>query len=126
MSTDNPYKSPTAVTAASAERSPDHQKIVRNIRAICSLYVLLGLVAILASIALFSSASGEIPSWAAGLVFVLGLGGVISAVGVLRRKAWGVPFCQVVSAFYLLNFPIGTVLGGYFLLNIRKVRDDFR
>lgn len=124
MSELNPYQSPSETTYP-PQRTPKQIGIVRNIRAICILYILLGAIAVLAGTALFFDDSGEIPRVAAGLILVLGLCGVVSAVGVLRRKSWGVPFCQIVSAVYLLNFPIGTILGAYFLWNIGKVRGDF-
>ena len=124
MSEINPYQSPSAATAT-PERSPQQKRIARNIRAICILYIVFGSLAVLGGVGMLFDDSGEIPKWVACLVSGLGLCGVISAVGVLRRRTWGVPFCQVVSGIYLLSFPIGTILGAYFLLNIRKVKDDF-
>ena len=124
MSTINPYQSPSAPTAT-PERSPQQKRIARNIRAICILYIVFGSIAVLGGFGMFFDDTGDIPKYAACLVFLLGLCGIISAVGVLRRKTWGIPICQVVSGVYLLSFPIGTILGAYFLLNIRKVKEDF-
>ncbi|MBI3469689.1 MAG: hypothetical protein HY000_42365 [Planctomycetes bacterium] len=122
MSDVNPYQSPASM--AGAERSPDQVRIARNIRAICILYVIFGFFATLGgAVMLFDD---QVSPLAAGLVLLAGLGGLISAIGVLRRRKWGIPFCQLMSGLYLLSFPIGTILGAYFLLNIRKVKDDFR
>jgi len=125
MSTINPYQSPSGMDGA-RQRSPGQARVARNIRAICILYIVFGSIAVLAGIGMLFDDTGDIPRVVACLVASLGLCGVISAVGVLRRKAWGVPFCQIVSGLYLLSFPIGTILGAYYLLNIGKVRDDFR
>jgi len=125
MSNNNPYQSPSAATAT-PERSPQQKRIARNIRAICILYIVFCSLAVLGGIAMFFDDSGHRPGPAECLVLILGFCGGISAVGVLRRRSWGIPFCQVVSGVYLLVFPIGTILGAYFLLNIRKVKGDFR
>lgn len=123
MSTFNPYQSPSEMADA-PRRSPEQARIARNIRAICILYILFGSIAVLGgiSMAFDKTMSPVVPL----LAFALGLGGVVSAIGVLRRQTWGVLFCQIVSALYLLSFPIGTILGAYFLLNIGKVKNDFR
>ena len=55
------------------------------------------------------------PPKAIGWAFLIGgAAGSISALGVLWKKAWGIPVCAIISAFYLFGFPIGTILGGYF------------
>lgn len=127
MSNINPYQSPFAESEKPAALSPDLQRVVRNIRAICILYIVLGSIAALGGfVMLLFDDSGEIPKPIAGTIFVCAVGGVISALGVLRRQRWGVPFCQIISAIYLINFPIGTILGAYFLLNIGKVKREFR
>lgn len=125
MSDMNPYQSPSSV-ATVPEWSPEQLRIGRNIRAICILYMILGSIAVLAGAGLLLERSGEVSPPVALLVAALGLAGVVSAAGVLGRRAWGIPFCQIVSGLYLLSFPIGTILGGYFLLNIGKVRTDFQ
>ncbi|HEY1066777.1 MAG TPA: hypothetical protein VGE52_11730, partial [Pirellulales bacterium] len=123
----NPYQAPTTPAFASpaenatAPLPADLAKIVRNIRAICVLYLILGsIVALAGAGGLFveppAGADREgIPKPFAAVMLILGLGGAISAFGVLTRRSWGVPFCQVISACYLLSFPVGTILGGYFL-----------
>ncbi len=124
MTTINPYQSPAEVPSI-PQHTPEQTRIIRNIRAICILYILFGSIAVLAGIGMLSDGNG-VPPAIACLVFAMGLAGIISAIGVLRRRTWGVLFCQIVSALYLLSFPVGTILGGYFLLNIGKVKDDFR
>ena len=106
--------------------APDQKaRIVRNIRAVCILYIVLGSVIGLGSASLLRGSEDIPPAAAVGLL-VGGAAAVVAGVAVLRRKRWGVPLCRVVSVLYLLNFPIGTILGGYILVNIGKVKDEFR
>ena len=125
MSEINPYQSPKEPAIVS-ERSPSLNRVARNIRAICILYIVLGSLFALGAFAMLIVDNAGVPGPFESLVLVLALCGVVSAVGVLRRSRWGIPFCQLVSALYLLNFPIGTILGAYFLINIGKVKDAFR
>ena len=46
---------------------------------------------------------------------VLGLPGLLAGIGLLRRRNWGRILAIIVSFLNLLNFPIGTVIGGYSL-----------
>ena len=135
MAEDNPYQSPRAVNGEYADVSAvaedpasaaKRARIARNIRAICLLYVVFGSIAVLAGIGLLvdDSPLQASPVFGWGLL-VGGCAGIISAMGVLRKRSWGILVCQIVSALYLLSFPVGTILGGYFLLNIGKVRSDF-
>ncbi len=92
--------------AGASQRLPAQTRIARNIRAICILYIVFGGITVLGGIGLFFDDTGETPQVVPYLFVALGLCGVISAVGVLRRKTWGVPFCQLMSGLYLLSFPI--------------------
>lgn len=130
----NPYESPREPGITEAAISPKDAKIARNIRAICFLYivfgglgVLVGVVGVLAGVAgaLAGSQEQGLPPLVACLIGAVGFTGVVSAIGVLHKRTWGVPICQIVSALYLLSFPIGTLLGAYFLLNIGKVKKQF-
>jgi len=129
MASTNPYQSPQG--AGTPESSPEVKKraqIARSIRAICILYTVFGTLAFLGGLGLlFGSpeAPDAPPKWFGWLLLIGGAAGAISAVGVLWKKSWGVPVCAIVSAVYLLSFPVGTILGGYFLFNIWKVRDQF-
>ena len=125
MAANNPYQSPSE-SGYVAPQSPEQPKIARNIRAICVLYIVFGGLAILGGIGGLVANQGKMPWFAPYTILALGLCGVISAVGVLRRRRWGLLFCQVMSAIYLLSFPIGTILGGYFLFNIGKLKSEFR
>ncbi|WP_417849716.1 hypothetical protein [Thalassoglobus sp.] len=122
---DQPYRPPRSSSRkkrrkSSQSRNTNHENVSRSIRAICVLYVVIGGMFTIASLALFSREP------ILSLVLLpLGSGGLVSGIAVLNRRSWGIPFCQIVSAFYLFSFPIGTILGGYFLLNIHKVRDEF-
>jgi len=135
MAEDNPYQSPRAVDGEYADVSAvaedpaiaaKRARIARNIRAICLLYLLFGTIAVLAGIGLlFDQSQPQASPFLAWGILVGGCAGVVSAIGVLRKRSWGILVCQIVSAVYLLSFPIGTILGAYFLLNIGKVRSDF-
>jgi hypothetical protein len=105
--------------------SPGRRRIARNIRAICVLYIVFGGIVAMGGIGVLFDESGDVPNYVSGILFGLGLGGVLSAIGVLRRKTWGIPFCVVISVFYLLGFPLGTLLAAYFLINIGRVKSDF-
>ncbi|MFK7821694.1 MAG: hypothetical protein AB8G99_23480 [Planctomycetaceae bacterium] len=110
----NPYE----VTFDETAPTPTQLNYVRNIRAISSLYVFMGLVAVIAGLAMLSSG----PRWLGGFFLVSGSLATVSAIGLLLRKRWGVPGCKLVSFLYLVYIPIGTILGIYFLRNVRKVR----
>ena len=122
MSAPNPYQTPNEVKTV-----PEKSRTGRNIRAICILYIVFGAVAVLAGIGFLVDPKGaDVPPAVGWAVLFGGSFGVISAIGVLCKKMWGIPVCQVVSALYVLGFPVGTILGGYFLLNIGKVKSEFR
>lgn len=56
----------------------------------------------------------SIAGWAGGgLLVVLAVPGVIAGMGLLRRQAWARYLGLIVGVFNLVNFPIGTVIGGY-------------
>jgi len=128
--TENPYESPpgasSLVLSAEAKKNAE---IARNIRAICILYTVFGVLFSLAGLGLLLG-SGDSPHPPPRfIVWIFLLGGSVgatSAIGVVRKKAWGIPVCAIISAFYLCAFPIGTILGGYFLLNIWKVKKQFQ
>jgi hypothetical protein len=49
-----------------------------------------------------------------GLVLViLAIPGIIGGIGLLKRREWARILVLITSAFHLLNFPIGTAIGGY-------------
>ena len=50
-----------------------------------------------------------------GFLVVLALPGLLAGIGLLRRRNWGRILAIIVSFLNLLNFPIGTVIGGYSL-----------
>ena len=50
-----------------------------------------------------------------GFLAVLALPGLLAGIGLLRRRNWGRILAIIVSFLNLLNFPIGTVIGGYSL-----------
>jgi hypothetical protein len=122
----NPYESPREAGVVDPIISPEKTKIARNIRAICFLYIVFGGLAVLGGIGMIADPQGTgVPRFVACLIAIVGCAGIVSAIGVLRRRSWGIVVCQIVSALYLLSFPIGTILGAYFLLNIGKVKEQF-
>jgi hypothetical protein len=46
---------------------------------------------------------------------LLALPGLLAGIGLLRRKNWGRILAIIVSFPNLLNFPLGTIVGGYSL-----------
>ncbi len=48
-----------------------------------------------------------------GLLFVLGVPGLVAGIGLLRRASWSRVMALVLSAFELVAFPIGTILAAY-------------
>jgi len=62
-----------------------------------------------------------------GLLFVLGVPGLVAGIGLLRRAPWSRTMALVLSAFELVLFPIGTVLAAYtvFVLSHQAAIDAF-
>ncbi len=46
---------------------------------------------------------------------LLALPSFLGGWGLLKRKSWARPLVIVFSVFHLLNFPVGTLIGGYSL-----------
>ncbi|WP_372773536.1 hypothetical protein [Mangrovibacterium sp.] len=47
------------------------------------------------------------------VLFASSIPGIIGAIGLLKFKEWGRILIIIISVINLLNFPIGTALGGY-------------
>jgi hypothetical protein len=101
-----------------------HVPIVAWLNIAGSILVLLIAAFLLILLPVIGVASGD--REAAGILFavaagigiflaVLGLPGLIAGIGLLKRKNWGRIVAIVVSFLNLLNFPLGTLLGGYSL-----------
>ena len=62
-----------------------------------------------------------------GLLFVLGVPGLVAGIGLLRRASWSRVMALVLSAFELVAFPIGTLLAVYtvFVLSQQAAIDAF-
>jgi hypothetical protein len=54
-----------------------------------------------------------IGSFVAIFLLVLSIPGIIGGIGLLKRKEWARILVLVLSALQLINFPIGTCIGGY-------------
>ena len=50
-----------------------------------------------------------------GFIALMGIFSLIAGVGLLKRRSWARTLTIIVSVLNLLNFPIGTALGGYAL-----------
>lgn len=50
-----------------------------------------------------------------GFMLVLGLPGIITGIGLLKRKPWARIAAAVLGILNLMNFPLGTVVGVYTL-----------
>ena len=46
-------------------------------------------------------------------LLILSIPGIIGGVGLFKRKEWARILVLITSALHLLNFPIGTAIGGY-------------
>jgi hypothetical protein len=71
-----------------------------------------------------------LPSGAGSLVLtvvfpVLLLGSVLTSVGILRRKGWGVKVGYAVAIFHLLLFPLGTAAGFVMLIALLGCTSEF-
>jgi hypothetical protein len=62
-----------------------------------------------------------------GLLFILGVPGLVAGIGLLRRAPWSRTMALVLSVFQLVLFPIGTVLALYtvFVLSHQAAIDAF-
>jgi O-antigen/teichoic acid export membrane protein len=47
------------------------------------------------------------------LLFILSVPGIIGGIGLFKRKEWARILVLITSALHLLNFPVGTAIGGY-------------
>ncbi|MCX6134014.1 MAG: hypothetical protein NTU47_09405 [Ignavibacteriales bacterium] len=45
--------------------------------------------------------------------FIISIPGIIGGIGLLKRREWARVLVLITSALHLLNFPIGTAIGGY-------------
>jgi hypothetical protein len=46
-------------------------------------------------------------------LFILSVPGIIGGIGLFKRREWARILVLITSALHLLNFPIGTAIGGY-------------
>jgi hypothetical protein len=122
----NPYEWPQVSSEwDTGEIPPELVKRIRNIRTICILYAIFGVIGILAGYTLLGvSVEDASPNIAIALI-VLSCMGIITAVGILQRRRWGISVCIFFSTACLPFFPIGTMLGVYMIYNVGKVEEAF-
>lgn len=111
----NPY----AVTFEDIGPTPEQLNYVRNIDAICRLYVFMGATFVVFGIIGWMSGGDKL---ICTLAILSGLFAAVSSGALLFRRKRDVPFCRITAVVYLLYFPLGTLLGVYFLWNVSKVR----
>lgn len=102
----------------------------QHIKIVSVIYIIFGILGMLAAIVVFVAgagaglASGDPDAAIAGgtcgtviavIVAVLSLPSLIAGMGLKNRKEWARILTIVLSALNLLNFPIGTAIGGYAL-----------
>jgi hypothetical protein len=117
-----------------------HVQIVAWLNIVASsLFLLLGVCGFvfLGGLGIFAAAdSGDAVAFpilglvgTVGLVFfaVLALPGLLAGYGLLKRKKWGQILGIVDGLLSLLNFPVGTAIGGYtlFVLFQNSANDYF-
>ena len=63
-----------------------------------------------------------------GFIALMGIFSLIAGVGLLKRRSWARTLTIIVSVVNLLNFPIGTALGGYalYVLLQDEAKAEFR
>jgi hypothetical protein len=63
---------------------------------------------------IFTSSLFTIIGFCAGVLFLLfSLPGIIAGIGLLKRRPWARMFTLILSAFNLINIPLGTALAIY-------------
>jgi hypothetical protein len=112
-------------------------KVYRNLKAISILYIIFGSIFSLSGVrfgldfikdpdTLKLMLRDDIETFVFLILFwVGGLFSLVSAIGFLRRRKWGMIGCLICSCFYLIAFPIGTLLGGYYIVKHRDIKDMF-
>lgn len=65
-------------------------------------------------------------NWIYSILFpVLLLGSVLTSVGILRKKTWGIKFGYAMAIFHLLIFPFGTAAGFVMLIGLMGATSEF-
>jgi len=83
-----------------------------------AIMVILGLVGALAydqGLPMPATLLGIVGASVAAFLALLSLPGLVGGIGLLRFRRWAKILVLIVAAFNLLNFPVGTVIGGYSL-----------
>jgi hypothetical protein len=93
-----------------------------------ALYIVFGLLSCIIALIFLNTvdnrapASGamsfitSIPGFRSVLVFLFmasSLPGIIAGIGLLRRQAWATTMAQILGFIYLVNIPLGTLVGVY-------------
>ncbi len=98
-----------------------------HVKALALLYILVGafsgvtgliLLAVFAGPAMnasFGPLAGTILTGWIVLMLILAIPSIVLGVGLLHRRPWARTTGMVIAILELLNFPVGTVLGGYTL-----------
>lgn len=104
----------------------------QHIRIVAILYIIMGALGLLASLAFFiggagfaaalssedrdaALAMGTCGTVVAAIIGIVSLPSIIAGIGLQRRKSWARMLTIILSVINLLNFPIGTAIGAYAL-----------
>lgn len=102
----------------------------QHIRIVAILYIILGALGLLLSIAFFiggagfaaalssedrdaALAMGTCGTVVAVIIGIISLPSIIAGMGLLKRKSWARVLTIILSVINLFNFPIGTAIGAY-------------
>ncbi|HXG58309.1 MAG TPA: hypothetical protein VNL91_04755 [Thermoanaerobaculia bacterium] len=101
-----------------------------HVKVVGVLYVILGVLGVIAGLALFGLIAGAgaisgdrdaffitgtIGTIIGAFIVIMSLPSILGGIGVLRRRNWGRVLTIVLSFINLLGFPIGTAIGAYSL-----------
>ena len=106
--------------------------MAQHIRIVAILHIIMGVLGLLASLAFFlggagfaaalsnedrdaALAMGTCGTVVAVIIGIVSLPSIIAGVGLQKRKSWARVLTIILSVINLLNFPIGTAIGGYSL-----------
>jgi hypothetical protein len=103
---------------------PSEYRNYRNVRAIAVLFVILGAVLALGGVGMAFHPRERTDALFGTFMTVLGLAGIIGGIATLAKSRRWAPLIYVMAAFYLLAFPVGTILGAILLMGLSKYLDS--
>jgi hypothetical protein len=106
----------------------DDYKNYRNVRAVAVLFILLGSVLLLGGLILGFGGDPDPkepmpPAVGFGMAFV-GLAGAAGGIAVLGGSRRWAPLAYIMATFYILGFPVGTILSYVLFTGMRRYLDS--